>query len=138
MCPNIWCDDFCCKILGSTERNFPVLTICCSYGFMACCADLSLYCLLFPCFFCPLLCFALFSWPPAVLLSAVHHFFFALLRDCLDTKILYQKTSHQIFGHMHRVLNKIYLHIFLHRWVVNREMNLMSLLNSWFVTVMIQ
>ena len=34
-----------------------------------------------------------------------------------------------MFGHMHGVLNKIYLKNILHGWVVNREMNLMSLLN---------
>ena len=28
---------------------------------------------------------------------------------CLDPKILGSKISHRIFGHMHRVLNKIYL-----------------------------
>jgi len=35
-----------------------------------------------------------------------------------------------MFGHMHEILNNIYLHNFLHGWVVNRETNLMSLLNS--------
>ena len=34
-----------------------------------------------------------------------------------------------MFGHMHKVLNKICLQNFLHRWVVNHEMNLMSLIN---------
>ena len=34
-----------------------------------------------------------------------------------------------MFGRMHEVLNKIYLQNFLYEWVVNREMNLMSLLN---------
>ena len=34
-----------------------------------------------------------------------------------------------MFWHMHRVLNEVYLQNFLHGWVVNREMNLMSLLN---------
>ena len=32
------------------------------------------------------------------------------------------------------VLNEIYLQNFLHRWVVNRETNLMMLINSWFVS----
>ena len=32
-----------------------------------------------------------------------------------------KKTSHQIFRHMHEVLNKVYLQNFLHRWAVNRE-----------------
>ena len=39
------------------------------------------------------------------------------------------KISHGMFGHMHGVLNEVYLQNFLHRWAVNREMNLMSLLN---------
>jgi len=34
-----------------------------------------------------------------------------------------------MFGHMYGVLNKIYLQNFLHGWIVNREMNLMNLLN---------
>ena len=33
-------------------------------------------------------------------------------RLCLDPKILHQKTSHQMFNHMHGVLNKIYLQNF--------------------------
>ena len=41
-----------------------------------------------------------------------------------------KKTSHQMFGHMHEVLNEVHLQNFLHGWTVNREMNLMSLLNS--------
>ena len=52
-----------------------------------------------------------------------------VLRPCLDPKILHQKTSHRMFGNMHGVLNKIYLQNFLHGWIENREMNLMSLLN---------
>jgi len=31
---------------------------------------------------------------------------------------------------MHGVLNEVYLQNFLHGWAVNRETNLMSLLNS--------
>ena len=50
-------------------------------------------------------------------------------RVCLNPKNLHQKTSHRMFGHMHEVLNRIYLQNFLHEWVVNREMNLISLLN---------
>ena len=34
-----------------------------------------------------------------------------------------------MFGHINRVLNKIYLQNFLYGWVINCEMNLMSLLN---------
>ena len=41
----------------------------------------------------------------------------------------HKKTSHRIFGHMHGVLNEVYLQNFLYRWAVNRETNLMSLLN---------
>ena len=44
------------------------------------------------------------------------------LRVCLNPKNLHKKTSHQMFGHMHEVLNRIYLQNFLHEWVVNREM----------------
>ena len=36
-----------------------------------------------------------------------------------------------MFGHMHGVLNKIYLQNFLHGWIVNREMNLIRLINPW-------
>ena len=32
-----------------------------------------------------------------------------VLRPCLDPKILHQKTSHRMFGHMHGVLNETYL-----------------------------
>jgi len=50
-------------------------------------------------------------------------------RPCLDAKNFWQKTSHHMFGHMHGVLNEIYLQNFLHGWTINRETNLMSLLN---------
>jgi len=40
-----------------------------------------------------------------------------------------KKTSHQIFLHMHKILNEVYLQNILHELVVNRETNLMSLLN---------
>ena len=40
-----------------------------------------------------------------------------------------KKISHRIFRHMYEVLNEVYLQNFLHRWTVNRETNLMSLLN---------
>ena len=43
-----------------------------------------------------------------------------------------KKPSHRIFRHMHGVLNEDYLQNFLHRWTVNRETNLMSLLNPCF------
>ena len=51
-----------------------------------------------------------------------------IIRPCLDPKILHQKTSHRMFGYIHRVLNKIYLQNFLHGWIVNHETNLMSLI----------
>ena len=34
---------------------------------------------------------------------------------CLDSQILHPKISHQVFGHMHEVLNKIYLQNFFAR-----------------------
>ena len=40
-----------------------------------------------------------------------------------------KKKSHQIFRYMYGVLNEVYLQNFLHGWAVNRETNLMSLLN---------
>ena len=40
-----------------------------------------------------------------------------------------KKTSHRMFGHIHEVLNEVYLQKILHGWAVNRETNLMSLLN---------
>ena len=42
---------------------------------------------------------------------------------------LFPKTSHRMFGHMHEVLNEVYLQNFLYGWVINREMNLMRLTN---------
>ena len=67
------------------------------------------------------------------------------LVSLLDIKALFsphpinaKKTSHRMFRHMHGVLNEAYLQNFLHRWAVNRETNLMSILNPWFVIVMLQ
>ena len=60
------------------------------------------------------------------------HFFHCDVRcywPCLDPKHLLLNPSNRMFGHMHRVLNKISLQNFLHRWVVNRETNLISILN---------
>ena len=50
-------------------------------------------------------------------------------RSGFDPKILHPKPSNRMFGHMHRVLNKVYLQNFLYGWAVNRETNLMRLLN---------
>ena len=49
--------------------------------------------------------------------------------QCIRQNFYNKKTSHQMFRHMHGVLNEIYLQNFLHEWAVNRETNLMSLLN---------
>ena len=46
------------------------------------------------------------------------------------SQFFFKKILHQIFEYMHEVLNEIYLQFFLHGWIVNREMNLISLLNS--------
>ena len=46
-----------------------------------------------------------------------------------DPKILGLKTSHWVFGHMHEIL-KNYFKTFLHKWIVNCEMNSMSLHSS--------
>ena len=54
----------------------------------------------------------------------------ALFRSQPVNPVNTKKTSHRIFGHMHGVLNEVYLQNFLHGWVVNRETNLMSLTNS--------
>jgi len=43
-----------------------------------------------------------------------------------------------MFRHIHKVLNEVYLQNFLHGWVVNREMNLMSLLSQRAATVVLQ
>ena len=43
-----------------------------------------------------------------------------------------------MFQHMYEVLNEVYLQNFLLGWVVNRETNLMSLLNPLFAIVMLQ
>jgi len=59
----------------------------------------------------------------------MHHPDHRVLKPCLDPKNFWQKISHHKFEHMHGVLNEVYLQNFVHKWVVNREMNLMSLLN---------
>ena len=53
----------------------------------------------------------------------------ALFSCHLINPINIKKTSHRIFRHMHVVLNEVYLQKFLYGWTVNRETNLMSLLN---------
>ena len=47
------------------------------------------------------------------------------LRPCLD--VLQKKIAMESYEF--EVLNEVYLQNFLHRWVVNREMNLMMLIN---------
>ena len=56
------------------------------------------------------------------------------LRRCLDSLFRSQPVNsihatHRMFEHIYGVLNKVYLQNFLHEWAVNRETNLMSLLN---------
>ena len=40
-----------------------------------------------------------------------------------------EKKSHRMLGYMYGVLNAVYLQNFLYGWAVNRETNLMSILN---------
>ena len=49
-----------------------------------------------------------------------------------------KKKSHRMFEHMYEVLNEVYLQNFLYGWDVNRETNLMNILNPWFATVILQ
>ena len=51
------------------------------------------------------------------------------IRAVIRFKNFIPKTLHQIFEHIHGILSKIYLQNFLHGYVVNRETNLMSLVN---------
>ena len=53
----------------------------------------------------------------------------ALFRSLLVNPVNTKKSSHRMFRHMHGVLNEVYLQNILHRWAVNRETNLMILLN---------
>ena len=50
-------------------------------------------------------------------------------KDLVLTPVNKKKTSHRMFRHIYGVLNKVYLQNFLYGWPVNRETNLMSLLN---------
>jgi hypothetical protein len=43
---------------------------------------------------------------------------------CINAKKFFAKESYQF-----EVLNEVYLQNFLHRWIVNRETNLMMLIN---------
>ena len=72
--------------------------------------------------------------PDLVLQKSTEALFSSHPINSVNTK----KLSHRMFRHMHGVLNEVYLQNFLHRWTVNRETNLMSLLNPWFATVMLQ
>ena len=46
-----------------------------------------------------------------------------------------KKISHRIFRYMHGVLNEVYLQNFLYGWAVNRETNLMSLLDHGLINI---
>jgi hypothetical protein len=61
-----------------------------------------------------------------------------LLWACLDHFAKTQNFPVVKESYQFEVLNKVYLQNFLHGWVVNRETNLMSLLNPYFATVMLQ
>ena len=62
----------------------------------------------------------------------------ALFRFLIVNPVNTKKTSHRMFWNMHRVLNEVYLQNFLYGLSVNRKTNLISLLNPWFATVMLQ
>ena len=53
----------------------------------------------------------------------------ALFRSQRVNPVNTKKTLHRMFGHMYGVLNEVYLQNFLQGWAVNRETNLMSILN---------
>ena len=72
-----------------------------------------------------------------VLLNTKHCVLLALFSSHPINLVNTKKPSHQIFRHTHGVLNEVYLQNFLHRWAVSHETNLISLLNSWFATVML-
>ena len=73
-----------------------------------------------------------------VLFAHVYMRHSALFRSLPVNPVNTKKTSHRMFWHMHEVLNEVYLQNFFHRRAVNHETNLMSLLNTWFATVMLQ
>ena len=52
-----------------------------------------------------------------------------LLRPCLDREPVKAKKFLRFESSQFEVLNEVYLQNFLHRWVVNRETNLMMLIN---------
>ena len=77
-----------------------------------------------------------FLFPPGMLFSDVSdespaHGGSKKLGPCphLVNSVNVKKTSYGMFRYMHGVLNEVYLQNFLYRWAVNRETNLMSLLN---------
>ena len=45
------------------------------------------------------------------------------LFNSLDPQNFLSKMSYQTFGHIHKVLNKVYLQNILYEWIVNREYN---------------
>ena len=75
------------------------------------------------------------GWTPDLELDSVHA---GLFKSQLVNSVNTKKISHQIFRNIHGVLNEVYLQKILYGWAVNRETNLMCLLNPWFATVVLQ
>ena len=57
------------------------------------------------------------------------HYLYFLTPSNIHYSYQEKKKSHQIYWHIHKVLNEVYLQNFLHGWAINRETNLMSPLN---------
>ena len=66
---------------------------------------------------------------------AVRELYFKLLVVEIDLRVClvhFAKTSKDV-NRAFEVLNEVYLQKFLHRWVVNRETNLMMLINPYLI-----